>query len=244
MERRYTHEVAESSVRAGLLIPSSNTVMEVDLYRHLPEHISLHTARMYLEEVTRQAEERMIENFAPEAAASVKTVRPHFVVFGCTSAGSLGGPEYDEEICQRLSKITGVPTIGVFSSVREALRRLKALSVAVITPYVDELNTSIKKGLEGDGFEVVAIHGMGIEVNFELATVPPEEIAAFSLEKLKAVKADVVFVSCTNFRAMEALPLLNQHFGPSVLTSNKATLEAILSVEKRIRSGQPEPAKT
>lgn len=237
MEGSEKHGGNGSSLRAGLVVPSSNTVMEVDLYRNVPKNMSLHTARMYLEVATREAEMRMIEEFASEAAASVKTVKPHFVVFGCTSAGSLGGPEYDLEIQRRLSAITGVPTIGVFSSVREALKRLNPSSIAVITPYVDELNKYIKEGLEGDGLEVVAIHGMGIEVNVEIADVAPEKIAAFAKDKLKGLKADAVFVSCTNFRAMEALPLLKEEFGPSVVTSNAATMEAILAMGKRIQAG-------
>ncbi|MBW1781616.1 MAG: Asp/Glu racemase, partial [Deltaproteobacteria bacterium] len=132
-------ETGTVPLRAGLLVPSSNTVMEVDFYRNLPRHITLHTARMYLEETTRTAETRMIEEYAPKAADLVKTARPHFMIFGCTSAGSLGGPAYDREICSRLSKITGVPTIGVFSSVREALLHSGARSVAVITPYIDDI---------------------------------------------------------------------------------------------------------
>jgi maleate isomerase len=239
MEGLFHDDGAESSsLRVGLLVPSSNTVMEVDLYRNLPNRMTLHTARMYLEETTRSAEMQMIEEFAPKAAELVKTARPHMVVFGCTSAGSLGGPQYDKEICSRLSKITGVPTVGVFSSVREALRRSKVKSVAVITPYIEDINASIKAGLEEDDFKVVAIHGMGIEVNFELATVTPEEIAAFSEERLRGVKADIIFFSCTNFHAMEALPLLKRELDSPMITSNTATLEAILALEKQLHTAR------
>lgn len=240
MEKLSHYGMAEpSSLRVGLLVPSSNTVMEVDLYRNLPKHMTLHTARMYLEETTRSAEMKMIEEFAPKAAELVKTAKPHLVVFGCTSAGSLGGPQYDKEICSGLSKITGVPTVGVFSSVREALRRSQTRSVAVITPYIEDINASIRAGLEEDGFEVAAIHGIGIDVNFELATVTPEEIAEFSSERLKDVKADIIFFSCTNFHAMEALPLLKQHFDCPMITSNTATLEAIVALEKKMLKAKP-----
>lgn len=240
MEGSYHDWAAESSsLRVGLLVPSSNTVMEVDLYRNLPKRMTLHTARMYLEETTRSAEIRMIEEFAPKAAELVKTAKPHLAVFGCTSAGSLGGPQYDREICSRLSKITGVPTVGVFSSVREALRRSKAQSVAVITPYIADINASIKAGLEEDGFKVVSIHGMGIDVNFELATVTAEEITAFSVERLRGVKADIIFFSCTNFHAMEALPLLKRQLNYPMITSNTATLEAIVTLEKQFHTAGP-----
>ncbi len=51
------------------------------------------------------------------------------------------------------------------------------------------------------------------------------------------------FLPCTHFRAMEPSPVLKQQFGLSIVRSNTATLEAILSVEKRIRPGHPELAK-
>ena len=207
----------------------------MNLYRNLPEHITLHTARMYLEQTTRAAEIEMIEKFAPAAAALVETVKPDFVVFGCTSAGSLGGPGYDKEICSKISEITGVPTVGVFSSVREALLKSKAKSVAVITPYVDDINASIKRGLEEEGFRVPAIHGMGIDVNIELATPTPEEILSFATESLEGIEADILFVSCTNFHALDALPLLKERFGMPVITSNSVTLDAVCAMARQIQ---------
>ncbi len=232
-KRASTHK-GVPRVRTGLLVPSSNTVMEVDLYRTLPPNITVHAARMYLEETTREAEMEMIEKFAPRAAELLSTAKPHFIIFGCTSAGSLGGPEYDKEICSRLSKITGVPTVGVYSSVREALLRSKAKSVAVITPYIEDINISIREGLERDGLHVAAIHGMGIDVNFDLATPTPDEIVDFSLDKLKGIKADMLFISCTNFRAMEAIPSLKKKMGIPVITSNTATIDAVLDRVSRL----------
>ncbi len=50
METGSKHDKAElSPVRAGLLVPSSNTVMEVDLYRNLPEHIKKHIRYSFLD---------------------------------------------------------------------------------------------------------------------------------------------------------------------------------------------------
>ncbi|MFH1481137.1 MAG: hypothetical protein ABIG67_07705, partial [Pseudomonadota bacterium] len=76
------------------------------------------------------------------------------------------------------------------------------------------------------------------DVNFDLAVPTPEEIARFARDRLKGVKADVVFISCTNFRAMEAIPLLREDLGPSIITSNTATLEAVLIMERHIREGK------
>ena len=47
--------------RVGLLIPSSNTMMEVDFTRDLPPGFALHTARMYMEDTTPAGENRMLD---------------------------------------------------------------------------------------------------------------------------------------------------------------------------------------
>jgi hypothetical protein len=46
-------------LRIGVLVPSSNTVMENDLHQALPKsRYTVHAARMYLEETTAAAERR------------------------------------------------------------------------------------------------------------------------------------------------------------------------------------------
>lgn len=218
----------DGRMRIGLLIPSSNTVMENDLHQALSKRRhTIHTARMYLEETTATAERKMVEEFAPDAAELLKTVYPDLLIFGCTSAGSLGGLPYDRQICQRLGGIAGCSCIGVISSVAEALDRRGLHRLAVLTPYVEELTHSVKQSLEEQQFEVVAANGMGIDANFELARPSPEEIVAFAKESLRGVKAEGVFVSCTNFRALEALPALEEALSLPVITSNSAVLEAV-----------------
>ena len=85
--------------RVALIVPSSNTVMENDLHAGLPKaQFSVHTDRMYLVETTREAELKMIEQFAPQAAADVGTARPDLLVFRCTSAGSRFGLDADRTV--------------------------------------------------------------------------------------------------------------------------------------------------
>ncbi len=54
----------------------------------------------------------------------------------------------------------------------------------------------------------------------------PREIVAFAERELAGVDFDQLFVSCTNFRAVEARPLLIERFGKVVVTSNQATIDA------------------
>jgi maleate isomerase len=211
----------------GLLVPSSNTVMENDLHRELPAGYTVHTGRMYLVETTRPAEISMIEEHAPKAAADVGTVHPDILVFGCTSGGSLFGLDYDAKICELLGRQADCPAMGVISAVTNALARHAFRRLAVITPYNEDLTAAVAAAASAPGREVVAAHGMGITVNVELADPAPEDIVAFARDRLDGARFDGLFVSCTNFRALEAKAQLEQAFGVPVVTSNSAVIEAI-----------------
>lgn len=225
-------------LRVALLVPSSNTVMENDLHAALPKNqFTVHTDRMYLVETTREAEQRMIEDHAPSAAGDLGTLEPDVLVFGCTSAGSLFGLDYDAKLCRELGERAGCPAIGVISAVAAAIDRQAARRLAVITPYNEDLTRSVAAAVSA-GREIVCAYGMGITHNVALADPTPADIFAFAREKLAGKKFDGVFVSCTNFRAYETRAALAEALGVQVVTSNSAVIEAL----QRFRASAPQLA--
>ena len=222
--------MANESKRIGLMVPSSNTVMEPDFYRHLPQNVALHTARMYLEDVTVASEERMLDEFTMPAAKDLSTIHPHVVVFGCTSAGALRGNEYDRKMCAQISEVTKCPVVSVIQSVNEALAATKAKRVLIITPYIDEINERIRRSVEDTGLEVVNIFGLGIVENPAIGQVNVDRIVQFAKEKIQGLNPDCLFFSCTNFRAMEALPRLKEAFDLPIVASNQAAFDKALSL--------------
>ena len=215
--------------RVGLLIPSSNTVMEIDFQLGLGDAARLHTGRMFMEETTPEAEGAMLDEYALPAAIAVATARPDVIVFGCTSAGALRGNAYDAEFCRNLEIETGSEVISVIAAVGDAIRRRGAQRVGIVTPYVTALNEKIAESIEQDGdLEVAVIEGMGITENFTIAEVEPAEITAFAKQVLAGHEVDLAFVSCTNLRAVDARQELAQALGVPVVTSNQAALEETL----------------
>lgn len=211
----------------ALIVPSSNTIMENDLHAGLPKsQFSVHTDRMYLVETTREAELRMIEQFAPQAAADLGTVKPDLLVFGCTSAGSLYGLDGDRKVCDRLSELSGCRTVGVINAVEKALARVNARRLAVLTPYNEDLTQSVAKSVAA-GREIVGAFGLGITDNVALADPTPADILAFAQKSLAGLSFDSILVSCTNFRALEARPALEAAFKVPVVTSNSAVIDEI-----------------
>jgi len=216
------------SARVGLLVPSSNTVAEADFYRRLPADATLHTARMYLDEVTAEDEAVMLDEHLPGALRDLATTRPDVVVFACTSAGTLRGNAYEKELIRRIGERTQARAISVAAAVRRAIAARGARRIGVVTPYVEALNDSIKGSLEEDGFEVAGIRSMGITANVEIGAVEPARIAEFAAANFRSADVELLFVSCTNFRALDAREQIEQDLGVPMVTSNHAALEAVL----------------
>ncbi len=222
----------EPARKIGLIVPSSNTVMEPDFYRNMPANCTLHSARMFLRDVTAEDEARMLDDFTLPAARDLATIQPDVVVFGCTSAGALRGNAYEDQLIEEVARTSGAPAVSVNRSVREALKNLNAERIVVVTPYLDELNTRIRASLEQDGFSVLHIEGLGIRENTRIAQVPGEQIIALAQRALQNQKPDALFVSCTNFPAVSVLAELRKCFSFPVLSSNQAVLERALAVLK------------
>jgi maleate isomerase len=213
--------------RVGVIVPSSNTTVEADFVRALPAGVTIHAARMFLAETTAEAERRMIYDHVPIAVADLATLRPHVVAFACTSGGAVLGAEGEAKLIGDIARETGATVVSTNDAVGTAIERQgRQQRIAVLTPYIDELNQAIRAGLERRGLTVVHIAGLGITDNFGICSVTPPEILAFAERELTDRTFDLLFVSCTNFRAVEARPLLQRRFGVPVVTSNQATIDA------------------
>ncbi len=225
------------SIRVGVIVPSSNSVIEVDFYKNLPKQYTLHTARMYLYDTTVKGEEEMLDVHFPKALYDLATVEPDVVVFGCTSAGALRGNAYDDQLCETIERVSGGKSVSVIRSVREEITGRGLSRVLVLTPYIDDLNQRIRTSLEADGTEVVGIHGLGIDHNHSIGMVEPDEIIRFSLEQAAAYDNDFdgLFLSCTNFRAMDVYRDLEDRLGKPVVTSNQAAFSATMKVLEGLR---------
>jgi maleate isomerase len=214
-------------LRIGLIVPSSNTVMEPDFHRHLAPSEIVSTARIFLEDVTREAEIRMLEEELPKAVEQIRTTAPDLVMFGCTSAGALGTLAADDAIRARIANGAGARAVTVLQSVLAELNSIRPRGLAVFTPYVEDLTASVARSLAEAGYPIVHAAGMGIQANLDIGRVTPAEIVSFATAQLKGIAPDCIFLSCTNWRAMDAIQALKDVWGVPVVSSNQAAIQMV-----------------
>ena len=223
-------------LRVGLLIPSSNSVLEAALWRRLPAWATLHPARLFVTESS-EAAVRGIHAAIPEAARLVGTVRPHLIVVGCTSVSGVGEGSLEDQLAPAIEAATGAPVLTVLPSVVETVERFGCRRLSLVTPHGADVDALVIQGLERAGIEVSAIHSMGIRDNFALGQVAPAEIVRFVAERVPpAVGAEGLFLSCTNFRSVEALPALRRRYGRRVLSSVGVLVTRTLGELARLRA--------
>jgi len=211
-------------LRIGLMVPSSNTTMEPEFYQNLLYGVSIHTARMNIVNTTLDDLTKMTEDIE-RCAHLLSTVSPDIVVYGCTTGSLLKGRGYDSEIEQRISNITGVPTVATAPAVIEALRFREMENIVVVTPYTDELNNKEAEYLKEYGFKVTEIKGLNIVPNLEIGNCMPEVSYRLGRDIIKNNQnVDGLFISCTNFRTVEILDPLTEDIGKPVISSNQASL--------------------
>lgn len=214
--------------RLGLIVPALNVVMEPELARLAPAGVSLHTTRLLLSGGASVESYRAMGEGARRAGEELASAEVDVVIYGCT-AGSTGEEGY--AVRAALAAATRAPVVTTSDAVTAALCHLGARRLAVATPYIPEVNALEQAHLEHEGFQVVAIAGLGLGATPEsrraIGHQPPSTAYALA-RQVDRPEADAVFIACTNFATLEVLGALERDLGKPVVSSNQATCWAAL----------------
>jgi maleate isomerase len=216
-----------SMQRLGVIIPSSNTTIEIEFSTILHgTDVSFHIARIHLSDVTVKDLEDM-QKETQAAARLLKDADVNLVAFACTSGSLVKGLGYDGIIAKKISKAAGCPAVTTSGAVVEALKTLKAHKIALATPYIAEVTDREIDFLQKSGFEIVNTRSLNIKENLKIGKLTPNDAATIA-KNADSNLADAIFISCTNFPTFQAIPTLEKQLKKPVISSNSATLWASL----------------
>ena len=215
----------DSWTKLGLMVPSSNTSVEIDFRRAALPGISVHTARMWLTGSDADVLDRMNEDMET-AAQHLGSAAVALVIYACTGGSLYGGVGYDTKTANRITELTGgIPAVTTTTAALEALHALEIKRLTLLTPYPPRMTEIVRGFLEDNGFDVLSVAGRSCADNLAIGNDSPETITAFALEHLDKA-SDGVFCSCTNWRSMAAAEAIEAASGKPVVTSNQATIWA------------------
>lgn len=216
--------------RIGVVVPSVNTVVEGWFPYVLPSDVRLHVGRMLIGQAVTAGTLHEMDGYGIEAARTLATCRPAVLVYGCTASSLVGGRDYDLQLMRDLTAAAGVTALTTTESVLRALAVLNVSTVAVASPYTDELGAAETEFLEANGHPVRGQAHLGIANGFDLAAPSAREIADLARAAWRAAGgADALFIGCMNLNAHLVLGELEAELGVPVVSSTSAVLWAALS---------------
>ena len=218
--------------RIGMIVPSSNTNAEPDCLMMVPPGVTIHTTRSGGYDVAAIPDSDEMRRFARQALDQQLQLlvdgRVELIAYACTSATLADGPEFDRAFCDEITSKSGLPAVTTAGALIEAVQDLGAQRVAFTSPYVPQLAAEAVDFIEQCGFEVVNQLGYDKALSsLEQNALTPQDAYQMGL-KADHPQAELLVISCTDYRALEAVPALEQALGKPVITSNSALMYACL----------------
>jgi maleate isomerase len=214
-----------SRLRAGVLIPSGNSVAEPEICAMLPREVSMLVTRLSLRGSSKSELMQMLDQLEA-ASALLADAEVDCIVFHCTAVSTFA-PELADGIRERIRAASRIKCFTTADAILEGLRRLKAKRVSLLTPYIDEVHAREIAFLEANGLEFGSCANLGINTNAGMATLKPEAILDWAMDKVDR-RADACLISCTAIKSAPVIARLEQALGLPVLTSNQSMVWYLL----------------
>lgn len=210
-----------STTRMGLINLSTDPIIERDFHALVPdERLAVFSTRIPLEiPNSERTFAKLHAELEPAARLLVPLTRLDSIVFGCTSASTVIGPDNVEAAIRRArpdAYVTNPATAAI-----RALTRLKARNVAVVTPYTMDMAAHVVEFVEGQGFAVHYASGAGFDDDQTIGSIPPayfvDVVRSYDLSSI-----DAIFFSCTGIQVLDSIARVEEMTGLPVVTSNQA----------------------
>ena len=211
-----------SRAAIGLIVLATDHTIEHEWRKMLAlDGVAFYESRIFNSSRVTPETLRAMEAGLKDATAVIRPgERLDVVAYGCTSGAMVIG---EETVFGRIREAR--PSIPCTSPITAALAGFKALGarrIALLTPYIDEINQMMRRFIEARGVAVPVMGSFNHENDNEVARITPASIEAAALELGRHPSVDAVFVSCTSLRVAEHAAAIEAKLGKPVTSSNHA----------------------
>jgi maleate isomerase len=210
------------TARVGLIIPSSNRMVEQEMARHFPPGVCPHVARLRMTGPHHAPLDQLLPRIE-DAAATLVDARCDVVAFHCTATSMQEGMDGETRVLAALARAGASRATTTATAIRNAFDALGARRIVLVTPYSAETTAEEAAFLRSTGIEVLHAVGHALGGSDAYCAAPPE----FWRERVIAAArrdADAYLLSCANIAAFDIIAELEKRLGRPVVTSNQAVL--------------------
>ena len=217
----YVLDAGPGAYRIGLIALATDHATERDFMNMRPgDDVVIYTSR--------------VRNFNPLTVENLQTMAPllteaaslilpgsrlDVMAYSCTSASVVIG---HDAVAERIHAARpGIPCVTPLAAAYAGFERMGVTRIAVLTPYIDEVDAMIARHIEDHGLEIAGFTSFHMADDVQMASLPPEAIYQAALEADRP-GAEALFISCTAIRACDVVERLERTLGKPVVTSIQA----------------------
>ena len=215
-----TYEPIVPRARIGLIIPSSNRMVEPQAVRFLPAGVVPHFTRIFMTNKHKAPLEQLTPRIV-EAAQMLAESRCDVIVLQCTGTSMSGGVDAEKQVMAAMTAATGKPAISAASSLTSAFNALKANKLVFVSETARADHEKKLAYLKEAGYEILADKAVGLAGSDQYCTMPPKLWYDTALE-LRQDAAQCYFLSCANIHSIDTIVDLEAKLDRPVVTSNQA----------------------
>lgn len=212
----------------GVIVPSTNTIVEPDFNDMRVPGVTTHTSRIWIRNQSLDSDEAfeaLLEEIRVEiefAVERVKTAEPDYMVMGMSAETFWGGMEGNREFIRQIRQWTSLGVATGAEACERALQLFGAKKIGVVTPYQPIGDENVVKFFAEIGFEVVNIKGLRCPSAVSIAEVTEDELRQAILE-VDAPEIDAIVQAGTNLSMVKLADEAERWLGKPVIAINAAT---------------------
>ena len=220
-------DVTGYRAKVGIIIPSTNTVVEADFNELRIPGVTFHAGRMHIEQPALDSDAafegllQQVESAFKVALRDVMTCEPDHITMAMSAPTFWGGKAGNEKFLATAAGLTPLSVTTGAESCRSALDALGARRIAVLTPYQPIMRAEIVRYFEDVGFKVLDYHDMKCASATSIAQVTPDELRKI-INKLNGSDIDAIVKAGTNLSMVRLAADLEKELGKPVLAINAA----------------------
>jgi maleate isomerase len=210
------------TARVGLIIPSSNRMVEQEMVPAFPAGIAGHVTRLRMTGANHMAFDRLLPRIE-EAARALTDARCDVVAFHCTANSMQGGKAGEDEILATLARAGAPHATTTITAVQRAFDALDARRIVLVTPYSASTTEHEAEFLRHAGHDVLSAQGFALDGSDAYCATPPR----FWRDRVIAAAhpdAEAYFISCANISVFGVIEALEARLERPVVTSNQAVI--------------------
>jgi maleate isomerase len=213
--------------KLGIVLPANNSVLEPELWPHLPLNAAMHTARVLVRgDLTSQAIEAM-EAQIGRAVDELVATGVDLIVYADMVTTFIMRDGWNRERSSEIERSSGLPCISAWTAMERALCAIGARRIGVGGPYPAAIHALAVAYFRKVGFDVVADATLDVLSVRAVPEVSRDAVIALA-GSIARSEAEAVVLLATDLPTFDAIEAIEASIGRPVLSCNQTILWAML----------------